>query len=243
MRRRCALVSRIAPAPPRGTVRNVVQVRIMRHHAQEDIALDAHEAGGRLRHLDEAVAVGIGADLFLAVADRVEGEFGVAILELDARRPRRQAGGRPVHALHRVDARRDVAIGEKQAADGLRGEGEIGIDPEQMGQRFVGQETNHHLVARPGDQALGMHVQDRVEAEPLIMQRHLVDAGHVVHADGRDVARRREHSFHGPQGAIGKHGVAPSIFGVEANDDAAGARLARQQDDLAGGIAQERQAG
>jgi hypothetical protein len=72
-----------------------------------------------------------------------------------------------------------------------------------MGQRFVGQELDHHVVARAGDQAFRIHVQDALQSELRAMQRQLEDAGDIMHADRRDVARGRKHHLHRFQGFVG----------------------------------------
>jgi hypothetical protein len=66
------------------------------HHRGEHVALDHHEAGRRLRHLDEAIAVGVLADASLAVLDRIERIIGIGGLELLARHAGGNALGRPV---------------------------------------------------------------------------------------------------------------------------------------------------
>ena len=66
----------------RRAVRDVVELRVVLHHLPEHVALDRHEAGRRLRHLDEALGVDIAGSPARAVIDRIERIFGVAILEL-----------------------------------------------------------------------------------------------------------------------------------------------------------------
>jgi|NGEPerStandDraft_6_1074524.scaffolds.fasta_scaffold533554_1 hypothetical protein len=53
-----------------------------------------------------------------------------------------------------------------KAAHRLRREGDVGIDPEQVGEGFVSQEFDHHFVARAGDEAFRMHMQDANRIAP-----------------------------------------------------------------------------
>ena len=174
------------------------------------MALDAHEPGRRLGDFGKTVSIGVLAHL----SHLVERVFAVADLELLARRSLRQALLRPVHALHRIDAGHDVAIGEQQPANLLRREADVRIDPEQMGERFVFQEPEHHLVARPGDQALRMHMQDAFGSEPLGVHHEIEDAHGVVHAHRRNVARRREHHLHREQRGVRQHWLGLRLAGV-----------------------------
>ena len=190
----------------RWAVGNVIELRIALHHVVDHLPLDAHEAGRRLRHFDEAVGVDKFAGGF-AVIDRIVRKFAVAQLELPARHPLREAALRPVEALHRIDGGADVAVRQQRPADRLRPERDIRIDPEEVGQRLVLEELDHHLVAAPGDEAFGMHVQDMIEPEALGVVGQVEDAGYVVHADRRDVAGGREHDLHGLERRIGKHGL------------------------------------
>jgi len=93
------------------TVRRVAQLRIALHHPREDVTLDHHETGRGFVNLDEAIGIRIAAHAAPAMADRIERIFGEAVLEFLLRHAGRQAFGRPAIALHRIDARGDVAIG------------------------------------------------------------------------------------------------------------------------------------
>lgn len=164
------------------------------------MTLDHHEAGRRLRHLDEAVTVGVLADGSLAVIDRIERVIGIGGLELLAGHAAGHAFGGPFEVLHGIDAGGDVAVREQQAEDRLRAEGDIGVDPEQVGERFLRQELEHDLVAAAGDQALAVEVQDTGKAEMRAVERQAEHAGDIVHADPGDVAGGREHHAHRFQG-------------------------------------------
>jgi hypothetical protein len=85
--------------------------------------------------------------------------------------------------LYRIDAGGDVAVGAQQAEHGLRLEGDVGIDPEQVCEGFIRQEFQHDLVATAGDQAFAVQVEDAVEPEMRGIERHAEDARHIVHRD------------------------------------------------------------
>jgi hypothetical protein len=59
------------------------------------VALDHHEAGRRLRHLGEAIAVGVLADAGLAVFDRIERVVRIPRLADAGRKFRRRRSPAP----------------------------------------------------------------------------------------------------------------------------------------------------
>jgi len=96
---------------PGGPSGGVAQLRIALHHPREDVTLDHHETGRGFVNLDKAIGIRIAAHAAPAMADRIERIFGEAVLQFLLRHAGRQAFGRPAIALHRIDARGDVAIG------------------------------------------------------------------------------------------------------------------------------------
>jgi hypothetical protein len=85
-------------------------------------------------------------------------------------------------------------------------EGDVGIDPEQVRERFLRQEFEHDHVAAARDQALAVEMQDAGKTKMSAVQRQAEYARDVIHADPRYVAGRREHGLHRLQGGNGKHG-------------------------------------
>ena len=106
------------------------------------------------------------------------------------------------------------------------GEGDVGIDPEQMGEMLLGEKLHHDLVAPARDQAFAVQVQDAGQAEMGGIERHTEDAGDVVHRHRRDVAGRGEQNVHRFEGVDGQHGrslVAPRLWrGTDGNRSRSG---------------------
>jgi len=98
------------------------------------------------------------ADAGLAVPDRVERIIGKRSFNCRRVIPAGQTLGWPVESLHRIDTGDHVAVGLKQAEHGFRLEGDIGIDPEQVRERFLRQEFEHDHVAAARDQALAVQM-------------------------------------------------------------------------------------
>src|SRR5262249_9458331 len=177
----------------RRTVGHVVELRVLLHHQLEHMALDHHEAGRRLRHLDEAIVVCVLADAGLAVIDRVERVIGIGGLELLPRHAGGYALGRPVERLHGIDAGGDVSVCQQQTKDRVRVECDVGVDPKQVGERFLGEELEHDLVAAARDQAFAVEMQDAGKTNMRAVEGQAENACDVVHADPRNVAGGRKH--------------------------------------------------
>jgi hypothetical protein len=199
----------------RRAVRNIIELGIAFHHVGEDVPLDHHEPGRRLRDFGEALVVDIAVHFGGAVIDRIEWIFRVSKLELPVGHRSGDALIRPFEILHRIDTGGDVAIRLQQPKHRLGAEHDIGIDPEQMRELFLGKEFANDVVAAAGDQALAVQMQSAGQTEMSGVERHAEDAGDVVHRHRRDVAGRREQYVHGFKGGRGKHnsdtpsGVAP----------------------------------
>ncbi|WP_395348458.1 hypothetical protein [Variovorax sp. UC122_21] len=114
---------------------------------------------------------------------------------------------RPVLALERIDAGRDVVVREQQPERRLRREADVGVDPEQVGPFRVGEELRHAVVARPGHEAFALVEQHlHPHAGAFGLDREVHHRHHVVLEELAVVARRDDHGEEALESGGFEHG-------------------------------------